>query len=283
MSNIIRGEMSMNVFGVGARAFNVICANGDLSGAANPGHILNQEVKSSRRYRENGKEFSITVTLRFDDHCRNGHEDFSVTADIREIRNGASYEYTGGCCHDEIAKHFPEWSHLIKWHLTSTDGPIHYIQNTLYQADDRDCWGLRKGEKRQIKNGRTGELCWHLEAVNPGKSGLKSTFQTDEYLTEETVPLFALVENADGVCPANPPEMRWVPWCRTGEGKERNLEAARHCAVWPEATDEELMQDRETLKAALEARLPALKAAFKRDMLAVGFVWPEWMEEKEAA
>lgn len=34
-------------------------------------------------------------------------------------------------------------------------GALHYVENTCYHASDRDCHGLRKGEKRQIKNGQT--------------------------------------------------------------------------------------------------------------------------------
>jgi len=40
-----------------------------------------------------------------------------------------------GCLHDEIRQHFPELAHLIKWHLVSTDGPLHYIANTLYHLE----------------------------------------------------------------------------------------------------------------------------------------------------
>ena len=42
------------------------------------------------------------------------------------------------------------------------------------------------------------------------------------------------------------------------EGKERELDAARRVAIWPEATDEELTAP--DLKGRLEARLPALLA-----------------------
>lgn len=64
-------------------------------------------------------------------------------------------------------------------------------------------------------------------------------------------------------------------WCREGEGKERDLAAARRCAVWPDAADEELCQERPQLEAALKARLPALLAEFKQAMLEIGFIYPE--------
>jgi len=150
------------------------------------------------------------VELQFDDTCGNGHCTFSITGE--EGRIGARDCDSCGCLHDEIAQRFPQLAKYIKWHSVSTDGPMHYIQNTLYFAGDRDCHGRRKGEA--------------------------SSF---EY----------------------------------GEGKKRELEAARNAAVWPDATDEQLMSEPETLKSMLEARLPGLMAEFRADMEELGFDY-EW-------
>jgi hypothetical protein len=205
------------------------------------GRILNQRMAATRYYKENGATFRIVVELRFDDQCKNGHESFAITANIDEQINGSFRHYMGGCCHDEIVKHFPELAHLIKWHLTSTSGPLHYLSNTLYYAGDLDCNGLKAGEVRQIRNGKTGLPCWKLEAVN-GKP--------------------------------ESPQFQYVPWNRTGEGKARELEFARSSAVWPEATDEQLSLPKYELKALLIARLPALLSSFHLDMVRCGFVWP---------
>ena len=44
--------------------------------------------------------------------------DWSVTADIRQKNQYGTYgEYMGGCCHDEVAKHFPELAKFISLHL----------------------------------------------------------------------------------------------------------------------------------------------------------------------
>jgi len=67
----------------------------------------------------------MTVKLRFDDECMNGHNSFSITAEIKSGRNIISC----GCLHDEIAKHFPEYREAIKWHLWSTDGSMHHVAN----------------------------------------------------------------------------------------------------------------------------------------------------------
>lgn len=69
----------------------------------------------------------IKVNVRFDDECGNGYNTFSITADVYIPGRRA-----GGCLHEDVAKHFPELAPFIKWHLCSTDGPMHYIANTLY-------------------------------------------------------------------------------------------------------------------------------------------------------
>lgn len=67
----------------------------------------------------------LTVTIRHDDCCGNGHNTFSITAETYQM---------AGCLHDLVAEAFPELQPFIKWHLCSTDGPLHYIANTLFWA-----------------------------------------------------------------------------------------------------------------------------------------------------
>lgn len=89
-----------------------------------------------KEYTEHRTKYRIKAHLRYDDECRNGHNTFAITGTIDrwEVRHGyASWaEDSGGCVHEEIVKHFPEFAHLIKWHLTSSDGPMYYVENTLY-------------------------------------------------------------------------------------------------------------------------------------------------------
>ena len=97
------------------------------------------------------REFSdgsvLVASVRFDDECKNGHNTFSITADLYDEthQNGEEYVFNSmgkeryltacGCQHDLVTKHFPELAPLIKWHLTSTDGPLHYVADTVYHAD----------------------------------------------------------------------------------------------------------------------------------------------------
>ena len=236
MNTISKQEHAGAMFGIAGRFYSVVTADN--------GRILNQKFKAQRVYHDGGREYRHTVTVRFDDECGNGHESFSITSDIRE--NGR--EYMGGCCHDNVAKRFPELAPLIKWHLTSTDGPMYYIANTVYHARDRDCHGLRAGEVRQIRNGKTGALVWILRGPS--------------------------TQYHDGDAPpSDVVTVKWEPWTRTGEGKKRELDHARSSAVWPDATDAELCAD--DLAAKLKVRLPELLARFEADMRGAGFVWPE--------
>lgn len=87
----------------------------------------------------------IIVEVRYDDQCGNGHNSFAITADIYskdrypgestiEYNGKKLWCYTGGCCHEQVAEAFPELAPFIKWHLSSSDGPMHYVANGVYWA-----------------------------------------------------------------------------------------------------------------------------------------------------
>ena len=237
-NEIVRPEAQVTVFGVQARAHNVV-QNTET------GRILNQKTAVfGRPIKGYGTNATLSVELRFDDSRHNGHETFSITG---EVRSPARWE-AGGCTHEAIAEVFPELEPLIKWHLTSTDGPMHYVANTCYHAGDRDCHGLRRGERKPI--------------LGPDK-------------VPTWVPKVTLEKRVKGHEQPAPVLVEYELWGREGEGKERDLDAARRTAVWPDATDEELCQERPQLEAALKARLPALLAEFKQAMLEIGFIYPE--------
>ena len=106
-------------------------------------------------YTEDGQQYKITAEVRFDDECKNGHKTFAITGEIlRKAKNG---RWVFDCCgqiQDDIAKHFPDLVPFFKWHLCSTDGPLHYLANTLYHASDKDHWGRRKEKEPDIEAAR---------------------------------------------------------------------------------------------------------------------------------
>ena len=199
----------------------------------------------------------LTVTIRHDDECGNGHNSFSITGDLcvkRTYKNGIIVWQDDACgmLHDEVARFFPDLAPLLKWHLCSTDGPMHYVANSIYHASDKDCWGLRKGEMHHIHNGRTGMPCWILAAVD--EDGKSLADPPDKYIDAETRP----------DCPHH---LEYRPLYRVGEGKEPDLAAARSCAIWPEAELADFTEEK------LLARLPALLEEFKAAVESLDLVY----------
>lgn len=192
--------------------------------------------------------FRIRATVRYDDQCGNGHNTFSITGDIHQLTPKGWEWVSGGMCHEAIARHFPELAPLLKWHLCSSDGPMHYVGNTLYHVGDRDCHGLKAGEFKPIIDRSTGNPLWQLMDV-PSSNPVAGSSKPD------------------------PVTLEWRPYGRTGEGKARDFDAARSCAIWPEATDAELSVEPEELKAKLWERLPALMQEFKAAVESLGMVY----------
>ena len=81
------------------------------------------------------KKFNLKVSIRLDDECKNGHQDFAITGTQwepgkrRAERNINRY----GCIHDDILEAFPEFAPFVKLHLCDFDGvPMHAIENMRY-------------------------------------------------------------------------------------------------------------------------------------------------------
>jgi hypothetical protein len=61
---------------------------------------------------------------------------FSITMDEYKQRRVNERELlSAGLQHGLVRELFPELAPLIRWHLTSTDGPMHYLANGLYWYD----------------------------------------------------------------------------------------------------------------------------------------------------
>ncbi len=198
-------------------------------------------------YTENGQQYRITATVRYDDQCGNGHNSFSITGEIHRKEGNRWTDDMAGCIHDEVKLHFPDLAPFIKWHLTSSDGPMHYVANTVYHADEHGpdhAWvyfddpqnGIVKQCMRYCTVAEANEMCSMPSRTFNYVSKAGYRFETDPKTA-----------------------------------KIRNLKFARSASVWPEATDEELTAP--GLEARLLARLPALMAGFKTDMEKLGFTY----------
>jgi hypothetical protein len=107
-------------------------------------NTISHQVKDFRKDLPDGRV--LIVHVRHDDSCRNGHNSFSITCDEfdQECRlgepsvvhaNGSRVWLVAfGCIPDTVRKHFPELAPYLRWHLMSTDGPLHYVANTTFWA-----------------------------------------------------------------------------------------------------------------------------------------------------
>lgn len=234
------------------------------------------------------EEVTHTLELRYDDDCGNGHNSFAVTL---------STWSSAGCQHDLVEKVFPEFAYLIPWHLCGSDGPMHYIPNTLYQAGDRDHWGLLAGEPHhfdtRIKFGdfpityeATKELIEFVDGMSPAnladleilavhhKDSTGHVFSPKYTLggmdaeTWHKCPFDTLDEADQFIAAAGSYPIELVKTATSwGEGKAPELESARSCAIWPEAELEDFTESK------LLDRLPGLLERFKVDMEALGFTY----------
>lgn len=251
---------------------------------------------------------AITCTIRYDDDCGNGHNSFAITGTITDqsIR-GRDKTDMCGCIHKEIEKYFPEFKHLIKWHLMSSEAPMHYVANSLYFASNRDCHGKLKGEPYRYQTRmffndvpvpvkdygqKFIELVKSTDAKtlkivacpHEGSSGWRKTESykfSDKYTfndfntyRDKTVadwygsPFSSELEAAQILeALINCKITYQTEPTQWGEGKEPDLEAARNVAIWPEATLEDFTKEK------LEARLPKLVEEFRTDIEKLGFIF----------
>lgn len=80
-----------------------------------------------------GNYMQIKISL--NDECKNGHQDFAITADIYKKGKPKIDKYfiMGGCCHEEILKARPDLKIFVDLHLCDYKGiPMHAVENGFY-------------------------------------------------------------------------------------------------------------------------------------------------------
>lgn len=130
----------------------------------------------TKLYTEDGQQYKITAEVRFDDECKNGHKTFAITGEIlRKARHGRWEFDSCGQIRDDIAKHFPNLVPYLKWHLCSTDGPMHYLANTLYWVREGN---IEAARKTAIWPDATLEQLQDEEQLKARLPGLLAEFRT---------------------------------------------------------------------------------------------------------
>jgi hypothetical protein len=176
---------------------------------------------------------------------------------------------------------------------------MHYVANAVYFAGDRDHWGLRKGEASQsprhqqyfVKFGsspiehKVSERLRGFILSEPAEYIIDLVSHERENKTYGEMYQFAGMDCRWHECPFDsmPEARQWqealteceIEWVVRptlfGEGKARELDSARKAAIWPEATDDELVSD--NLKSLLEDRLPGLMESFRNEIESAGFIF----------
>ena len=113
---------------------------------------------------------------------------FSVILDeYKQPRVNEREQLSGGCQHDKVAQYFPELAPFVRWHLTSTEGPMHYVANGLFW---HDCY---HGRQRHQKPGDR-ELAPSALASTVVLGALDDDFLLDMLLTMSREDLKAWLE-----------------------------------------------------------------------------------------
>lgn len=120
------------------------------------------------------KAFDAVIKIKLNDECKNGHQDFSITANIfkhgepKTERNCIG----GGCCHDDILKIAPEFKQFVNLHLCDKDGiPMYASANGYYHITV----GFDNTTDQKEK------FCEYYRVTESEYEILKQTSSADEY------------------------------------------------------------------------------------------------------
>lgn len=94
----------------------------------------------------------LTINIRLNDECKNGHQDFAITGDIYQKGKPRTDRYyiAGGCIHEDIVKAKPELKIFVNLHLCDWEGiPIYAVENGFYHL--REGFNNTKPESANFK------------------------------------------------------------------------------------------------------------------------------------
>jgi hypothetical protein len=114
--------------------------------------------KWSKVYNEDNQTYKIIAECEIES-LSNQHPYFSITGVIyRKLKNNHWQDESGGCIHKDIIKNFPQLKKFIKWHLTSIDSPMYYIENNLYWLGLRGWMDGKKDSPPKVNYFKHGSI-----------------------------------------------------------------------------------------------------------------------------
>lgn len=104
---------------------------------------------------QNSDYRKFIIDIRLSDECKNGHDDFAITAQGWDKNSERRDCDCCGCLHDDILKLMPELKIFVDLHLSDYNGaPMYTVENGYY-------W-LHKDKKTAIKYLRITETEYNL-------------------------------------------------------------------------------------------------------------------------
>lgn len=142
--------------------------------------------------------YFLDINIRLNDDCNNGHQDFSITANLyeKDIRID-KYFISGGCIHEEIEKEFPEFKQFIDLHLCDYRGiPMYIVENGFYHlkqgvGEDKFCkyYRVSAEEFKQLEKAEDKEyfacMLVELGIIKRYNQEAKKAIKTLEKLTNK--------------------------------------------------------------------------------------------------
>jgi hypothetical protein len=87
----------------------------------------------------NDDNTNCSIKIRLDDECKNGHQDFAITATFWEVDKARTDRnmLSGGCCHEDILNVRPDLKPFIDLHLSDWEGvPMYAVENGYYHLTE---------------------------------------------------------------------------------------------------------------------------------------------------
>jgi hypothetical protein len=136
-----------------------------------------------------GPEAQLTAEVRYDDSCGNGCNSFAVTGDIVTAASKRRRDIeAGGQLHDDIARLFPELAPTLPFHLTSSDGPMHYEANTLYWLGWSGWTNGKSGSPPNLEHARSTAVWPDMPASFVRGADSSVTKETVQHALRERLP-----------------------------------------------------------------------------------------------
>lgn len=147
-------------------------------------------------YEEDGNKYKMIVYIRMDDECKNHICEFAITSSIYELHRSRWSWYKGGCCHDEILKHAPQYKCFVDLHLCNHYGygGMNGVLNALYWLKHNKIEFVKSSLR--LKGDEYSELQWFMDEEESLKWKLsqmgiidrwhKEALEAIEYLNELT-------------------------------------------------------------------------------------------------